>query len=227
VHGQWQFVTSVAATRTTTDKGLESTTNKLLVPGIAIASVPKNFLGEAQFSRDLYAELIGSHSALGSDANFLRLLVQSEHTFDLSLKWHLQLRGEVGASLVSDFSELPGIYRFFAGGDRSVRGFAYNSLSPEELVTDSDGTTSLKKTGGRYLVVGSTEIVRDLPWNLAVATFFDFGNAFNDAHTPLEYAAGVGVRYRLPGVSVGIDVAKPLSVPNGKLRLHLNITPKL
>ena len=33
--------------------------------------------------------------------------------------------------------------------------------------------------GGRNLLFGSVEIVRDLPRNLAVATFFDIGNAFN------------------------------------------------
>jgi translocation and assembly module TamA len=70
------------------------------------------------------------------------------------------------------------------------------------------------------------EIVRDLPLNLAVATFFDAGNAFDSWGDGLEYAAGVGVRYRLPVVSIGLDVAKPLST-GGNYRLHLNITPKL
>jgi translocation and assembly module TamA len=226
VFGRWQTVTSLAATHTITDDGASKLRSNLLVPGIVIASVPKDFLGEALFSRALYAELLGSHSALGSDSNFLRLLVQSEHSFDLTYQWHLLLRGEAGASLVSDFGDLPGIYRFFAGGDRSVRGFAYNSLSPVEEITNPDNTTELKKTGGRYLLVGSVEIVRDLPWNLGVATFADAGNAFNKVHDPLEYAVGIGLRYRLPGVSIGLDVAKPLS-SKGSLRLHLNISPKL
>ena len=39
-------------------------------------------------------------------------------------KWHLLLRGELGATLVSEFSQLPTVFRFFAGGDNSVRGFA-------------------------------------------------------------------------------------------------------
>ncbi len=226
VHGRWQTVTSLAATRTTTEKGVDQSTSNLLVPGMAIASVPKDFLGEAQFSRTFYGELSGSHSALGSDSNFLRLLLQSERSFDLNYQWHLLLRGELGATLTSDFSGVPGIYRFFAGGDRSVRGFGYQTLSPEELVTQPDGTQDLEKTGGRHLLVGSVELVRDLPWNLAAAMFFDAGNAFNDFKDPLAYAAGVGLRYRLPGLSIGLDVAKPMSTGGG-LRLHLNITPKL
>lgn len=226
VFGRWQVVTQVAATRTTTGLGDTKLLSTLLVPGITLATVPAGFLGESLFSRALYVELIGSQKSLGSDSDFLRLLVQSEHAFDLTHKWHLLLRGEFGTSLVSHFSELPGIYRFFAGGDRSVRGFGYNSLSPLGPVTQSDGTVTLEEVGGRHLVVGSVEVVRDLPWNLAVATFFDTGNAFDHFGDKLEYAAGVGVRYRLPVLSIGIDVAKPLSTP-GNVRLHLNITPKL
>ena len=71
------------------------------------------------------------------------------------------------------------------------------------------------------------EVVRDIPWNLSVATFFDIGNAFDNFKDPLEYSAGIGLRYRLPGVSIGIDFAKPLSERNSKIRLHLNIAPKL
>ena len=227
VRGKWQIVTQVSATHTTTDDGQTKTSSNLLVPGVTFASVPEGFLGEALFSRAFIAELIGSQRALGSDADFLRLHLTSERQFDLSRKWHLLLRGELGTTLVKNFDEVPGIYRFFAGGDRSVRGFAYDSLSPQELVTNSDGTTELKGVGGKHLLVGSVEFVRDLPWwNLAAATFFDFGNAFDHFGDKLEYAAGVGVRYRLPVVSLGLDVAKPMS-RGGNPRLHLNITTKL
>jgi translocation and assembly module TamA len=220
VFGRWQTVGSVSATRSTEryENGGRATST-LLVPGLEVAAVPKDFLGEEQITRSLYAQLIGSHKGLGSDANFLRLLVQSERNFDLTPGWHLLLRGEVGATLVDDFSEVPVIYRFFAGGDRSVRGFGYEKLSPK----DSQG----ENVGGRNLLVGSVELERDIPWNLSVATFFDFGNAFDNFKDPLEYSVGIGLRYRLPGVSFGIDFAKPLSERNSKIRLHLNIAPKL
>lgn len=222
----FQTVSSLSATRTTTDDGADKFASHMFVPGFVLASVPQDYLGEALFSRGFYAELLGSQRTLGADADFLRLLVQMERSFDLNYRWHLLLRGEAGVTAVDDFSGVPGIYRFFAGGDRSVRGFGYESLSPRELVTDDEGRTEFKTVGGRHLLVGSAEIVRDLPWNLAFATFFDIGNAFNNFRDPLEYSAGVGIRYRLPGISIGIDVAKPLSTGDGP-RLHLNITPKL
>ncbi len=226
VRGNWQTVTSLSATRTTTEIGADKFASHMLVPGFVVASVPQDFLGEALFTRGFYAELIGAHSKLGSDADFARLLVQVERGINLNYQWHLQLRGEFGTSITSSFSELPAIYRFFAGGDRSVRGFGYNTLSPRALVPQSDGTFKEEGIGGRHLMVGSVELVRDLPWNLAGAVFFDAGNAFDDFGDRIEYATGVGVRYRLPVVSIGLDVAKPIST-GGDMRLHLNITPKL
>jgi translocation and assembly module TamA len=232
VRGAWQRVMSLSLTKTTTDDGGTDVTSNLLAPGISYASVPEGFLGEALFTRGLYLDLIGSQSLLGSNADFLRGHLQFERVFDLLPQWHLLVRGEAGSTLVKDFNALPGIYRFFAGGDRSVRGFGYNALSPLELVhlrptlQFPQGRDELLPTGGRHLLFGSLEIARDLPRNLAVATFFDMGNAFNRFGDSMEYSAGVGLRYRLPVVTIGIDVAKPLST-SGSPRLHLNISPKL
>ena len=241
VMGHWQRVLSLAATHTTTLEPADfgdtiRQTSNLLVPGISYASVPEGYLGETLFSRGFYADLIGSTHVLGSDSDFLRLHMQGERVFDLLPKWHVLLRGELGASLTRNFENLPGLYRFFAGGDRSVRGFAYNSLSPTKDITITNPLSTaaaplpnvIKQVsiGGRQLVFGSTELIRDLPRNFAVATFFDIGNAFDKFGDPLEYSAGVGVRYRLPVVAIGLDVAQPLS-RSGSPRLHINISPKL
>ena len=231
VHGRWQWVWFTTATRTTTDSALERRTDTLLIPGVNLASVPQGYLGEALFTRGFFAELRGSHSLFGSDSNFLQLRVQGERVFDLNTRWHLLLRGDVGASLVAQFSQLPGSVRFFAGGDRSVRGFGYNDLSPTETVTvkDANGNDVQQtiKVGGKHLLTGTVEIVRDLPRNLGVAAFTDFGNAFDSFGDPLEYSAGLGVRWRLPVVTLGIDIAQPLSESGAGPRLHINFSPKL
>ena len=63
------------------------------------------------------------------------------------------------------------------------------------------------------------ELIRDLPWkSLSVAVFGDVGNAFDSFGDPLMYSVGVGVRLRLPVVSVGIDVAQALTIPAGQHR---------
>lgn len=221
VRGRWQRVLFAGLSNEVTKTLEERKEDTLIIPGISYALVPAGFSGDTlTLPRGLYAELTGSHSALGSDADFLRFRIRDERTFDMGERWHLLLRAELGTSLVADFSELPGSQRFFAGGDQSVRGFGLNELSPVDETTG-------EKIGGRHLLVGSVEVVRDLPRNFGVAVFFDAGNAVNKLGDPLEYSVGLGFRWRLPIVTVGIDVAQAISRSDLSPRLHLNISPRL
>jgi translocation and assembly module TamA len=244
VLGDWQRVLSASLsnvetlTAATPTQPASRDSSLLVIPGISYASVPRGYLGEALFSRTFNAELRGSAAALGAPTEFLQLKVEAEKVFNLAPKWNTYVRGQLGTTWVSETTKLPGTERFFAGGDRSVRGFGYNDLSP----LDDGGA----KIGGRHLFTGSAELIRDLPRNLALALFVDVGNAFDDFGDPLQYSAGIGVRFRLPVVSVGIDLAQPLTNPRCRSatpdprcrtepgfdsldgpRLHLNFSPKL
>ena len=275
VTGKWQQVWSVNAVHTTSQTIISNATDRLLVPELDLASVPPGYLGEPLFEHPFFAEIKGSDKALGSDSNFIQAHVQAErvfqiypgwhlllrdeigatlvsnfiqahmqleNTFRLGGPWHLLLREEVGASLVSRFSNLPTIYRFFGGGDNSVRGFYFNELSPTTPVCQQ-GTnptpipcanpllpgqtvTSSIKTGGKDIFTGTVEVIRDLPKNLGVAAFFDYGNAFDHFGTQLYYSAGVGLRVRLSVMTLGVDLAQPLNAPGGP-RLNINFSPKL
>jgi translocation and assembly module TamA len=244
VLGDWQRVmfTSLSRLRTITEatptQARSDQSDTLIIPGISYASVPRGYLGEALFSRTLYTELRGSSESLGAPSDYLQLRIEAERVLDLRPRWHLYLRGQIGASLINDTGDLPGTERFFAGGDRSVRGFGYNDLSP----LDDGGA----KVGGRHVFTGSVELIRDLPRNLGVAAFVDLGNAFDDFGDPLQYSVGIGLRLRLPVVTMGIDLAQPLTNPRCRSatpdprcasepgfddpsgpRLHLNFSPKL
>jgi translocation and assembly module TamA len=242
----WQRVSYIELLKTRTDfiATDESVQQTLLIPGMSFSLVPPNYIGEALFSRALYAEVRGSNEALGSDSDFLQVRLQGERVFDLDedRRWHLLLRGDIGATALAKTSGLAPSQRFFAGGDRSVRGFGKDDLSPVTPVLNDDGspqfeddgvTPKLQKLGGKHLFTGSVELVRDLPWRkLSVAVFGDVGNAFDQFGDPLMYSVGVGFRLRLPVVSVGIDVAQALTTPAGDTdrpgpRLHLNFSPKL
>lgn len=234
LRGTWQRVMSLAFNRTTTITPASATqpktrtTDILAIPSISFVAVPQGYLGEGLYSRGTYLELRGSSTALGAPANYLQARLELERVLDLpSPKWHLLLRGQIGASLVSDSKDLPGTERFFTGGDRSVRGFSFNDLSPVV-----DGI----KVGGKHFVAGTAEIERDLPRNLGIAAFVDAGNAFNRFDSDLAVAVGLGFRWRLPVLTLGIDVAQAVSMPqNGAIprqsrpgpRLHLNFSPKL
>jgi translocation and assembly module TamA len=239
VRGGWQQVYYVNAVHATTEDVFEHFTDQLLVPGVQFATVPKGYLGEDLFTRTFVAELRGSTPAFGSDSEFVQVHLQAERSFDLWPKWHLLLRDELGATIVSRFNDLPGSMRFFAGGDRSVRGFAYEELSPTQTipVLDAQGhpvigangvaETQTIRVGGKDVFTGTVEVERDLPRNFGVAVFADYGNAFDKFGDPLEYAAGFGVRYRLPVLTVGIDIAQPLSRPGAGPRLNINFSTKL
>jgi len=256
VLGRWQYVWQVNAVRTQSSDLNGSDTDRLLVPELDLALVPKGYLGEPLFEHPFFAELKGSDAALGSDSNFLQLHMQYQRVFRIHGPWHLLLRDELGATLLSRFSQLPAVYRFFAGGDNSVRGFAYNELSPLEAVCtqNSEGqfiknpngscqaVQTYIKTGGKDIVTGTVEVIRELPRNLGVATFFDYGNALNGFGRPacqpgppgqpevctpwIQYSVGIGLRVRLPVMTLGVDIAQPLSVNAGP-RLHINFSPKL
>jgi translocation and assembly module TamA len=246
VLGTWQRILSVTAAHTVTDVDvninnqeiqLARKIDNLILPGIVFASVPEGYLGESLFSRGLYVQLLGSGTALGANANFLRLDVQGQRVVDLATRWHLLLRTELGASTVKDTADLPGQYRFFAGGDRSVRGFAFDELGPVSVLTQSNpnlryyGVPFPVKIGGQYLATGTIELERDLPRNFGVAFFVDGGNALDHLDDPLAWSTGIGFRLRLPVITVGIDVAQPLRAPGFSSlpgpRLELNISPRL
>jgi len=225
--GKWQRVLFLKLDdeRSSYPDGTESR-DLLLIPGVSYASLPPNFLTGWVRDSSYYFELSGSPQSLGSDASYLRFYGRAEKVWPLSGPWYLRLRGELGTSWVDEFSELPASQRFFAGGDRSVRGFSLDELSPP-AEDGTTGETSNKGVGGEHKLVGSIEIERDLPRDFRVAAFYDTGNAFNDWSAPLEYSVGVGLRWKLPMLLIGLDVAQPLSERGRSPRLHLNITQVL
>ena len=261
----WQHVWQLNAVHTISDNSAATVTNvntartdELLVPELDLARVPTGYLGEPLFERPFIATIKASHSALGSQADFVQLHLQAERVFNLGHKWHLLLRDEIGTTFVKDFNDMPAVYRFFAGGDNSVRGFAYNELSPLEgpvcqtntagqVVTTANGGCQPKpgyylKTGGKDVLTGTVEFIRELPRSLGVAAFFDYGNALNSFRKPdcvpgaepgtticpplIQYSVGIGLRVRLPVMTLGVDIAQPLSTNAGP-RLHINFSPKL
>ncbi len=165
----------------------------------------------------------------------MQLHITDERVFRIADGWNLLLRGELGTTLVSRLAELPGSFRFFAGGAQSVRGFGFDDLSPVVTVKNADGTFTNVKVGGRHIITGTAELIRNLPHNLGLSVFSDFGNAFDVfGHSPnpayphfMEYSVGIGLRWRLPVLTFGIDVAEPISRSGAGPRLDINFSPKL
>jgi translocation and assembly module TamA len=228
VFGRWQQVMFLRLNRETTTfpDGSEEDA-LLLIPGISYASLPPNFLTGWVRDAAYYVELSGSPQSLGSDSSYVRFYGRAERVWKISGPWHLRTRGELGTSWIEEFSDLPASQRFFAGGDRSVRGFGINELSPPVDPAKADPRNAEDGGGGEHKIVGSLELERDFPRNLRGAVFVDVGNAFNEWDTPLEYSVGLGVRWKLPMLMIGVDIAQALSESGMKPRFHLNITQVL
>jgi translocation and assembly module TamA len=107
-------------------------------------------------------------------------------------------------------TDVPADRLFFAGGGGTVRGYAYQSLSP----TNADGDY----VGGEALFDASLELRwrKSKRWGYVAfvdsgAAAADFGEVFGD----LRSAFGVGVRY-YPGFGpIRLDIATPISPRDG------------
>jgi translocation and assembly module TamA len=218
VYGSWQRVLFARLSQERSeykDSTIGEVKTFLIIPGVVYSTLPTHILGQDNRRYAASVELNGSPSSLGSGASYLQLILQGERILDVTEKWHIRLRSELGFTSTSDFSKVPASARFFAGGDNSVRGFGLNELAP----TNPDGTT-----GGRYLLYGTVELERDLPRSFRWATFYDIGNAINKLDAALQYSVGVGLRWHISIASFGLDVAQPLSTSGRSPRLHLHIS---
>ena len=162
-------------------------------------------------------EARGAHQSLGSDTGLLQLLAGGNTIIPLPGRLKLLLRAQGGTTMKNEpLAEIPASLRFFAGGDQSVRGYAFQSLGP----TDASG----KVVGGEHLAVGSAEIEVPLGEDWGVAAFFDLGNAF-DSLLEIDWARGAGIgvrRYTVIG-PIKIDLARQIGVANPAFRLHLGV----
>ncbi|CAM3570673.1 Translocation and assembly module TamA precursor [Vibrio aerogenes CECT 7868] len=136
---------------------------------------------------------------------------QEDHRFLLKL--------DGGMNLVDDFQKVSPSLRFFAGGDNSIRGYDYESVSP----VDSSGAL----TGAKYLATASLEYQYQLTGNWWIALFYDYGDAFNQ--TPdWKRGTGAGIRWVSPIGPVRLDFAWGLdNQPGDEFRLHFTLGPDL
>ena len=101
--------------------------------------------------------------------------------------------------------DIPADLRFYAGGAGSIRGYAYQTISP---------MVGKDPIGGRSLLTFSFELEVDIISGIGVAGFIDGGSAFSDSlpsnSNEILYGAGGGLRYFSPIGPIGLDIGFPL-----------------
>ncbi len=172
-----------------------------------------------------------ANEAWGSDANFTQAYVSSTWHRMMGDRFKLLLRGEAGYSdarvteldlQLDDVSgqlsvtQLPVLYRFKAGGSRSVRGYSFESLSNNGI-------------GSNNIITASAEVEMLFRPDWSAAAFVDTGNAFNDwGEMDLKTGVGLGLRWYTIVGAMRLDIAHPLDLEGDSWRLHFTIgTPLL
>lgn len=160
-------------------------------------------------------DIRGASDALGSDTDFVQITASGKWIHSFDERTRVLARARLGATWKSELDELPASVRFFAGGDRSVRGYDYEALGPR----DAQGNI----TGGSHLVELSLELERLVREQWAVAAFVDNGSAFNGSDPDFSTGVGVGLRWYSPVGPVRLDLAHPLDDPDRNLRIHVSL----
>lgn len=159
------------------------------------------------------AQLGGGAKALLSDQDFVRGYGRLVYFRPLSAKDTLMLRVEAGMVAAPSREGIPSDFLFRAGGDQSVRGYAYQSLGVQQ---DS------AVVGGRYLGVASAEVVHWIKPEWGAALFLDVGNAVDDMKDFRAVAGyGAGVRWKSPVGPLNLDIAYGEDV--AELRMHFSV----
>jgi translocation and assembly module TamA len=134
--------------------------------------------------------------------------------YGLGMENHVVLAGKLaGGTLFStgDLQDIPATRRFFAGGGGSVRGYAYQGISPR----NADD----KATGGLSYVTASLEARVRITDEIGLVPFLDAGTVSTSQvpdFSDIKAGAGLGLRYATPFGPIRLDVAVPLNpYPNG------------
>ncbi|KRG46082.1 hypothetical protein ARC20_06695 [Stenotrophomonas panacihumi] len=163
----------------------------------------------------------GGVEGVGSDTSFAQAYAQVFWFHGFGANDRLILRGEGGTTWTADLVSMPPSLRFFAGGDNSIRGYAFREVGPRTPPPDKYAL------GAKHVLTGSVEYERYLnnsPWGAAV--FVDTGSAFDntpDFHT----GVGIGLRWKSPIGPVRVDVAHGLDDPDSQFQLYINIGANL
>jgi translocation and assembly module TamA len=214
----WLRTTSVSYLKENYTVGGESNKSNLVVPSINFLFDPEKerrpVLHHPRWHFDI--NIKGSHTDLASDVSFAQGKFFAELRYQLTRQFTIVGRGDVGASLVDEFSNLPVSQRFFAGGDYSIRGFDYKSLGPK----DENGEV----VGGTHLLVGSIEAQFMVKPNWDLAVFYDSGNAYDKDQFEPEQGAGAGIGYKSLFGILRLYGATALSKSGNPWRLHIIVS---
>ena len=191
----------------------------LVYPGITLSY---DLLDDPIFVRrgiSLSATIQGGLEDLGSETSFLTTRLSGRAVLPLGEQARLLTGMDLGWIRTDEFFELPPSHRFFAGGDRSIRGYAFESVSPENALGDD--------IGGEFLTTAFVEVDHMFNDRWGVAAFVDAGEVSDAFPDNFRIGAGFGLRYRSPVGMIRLDAAHPFDDEDQDFRIHISVGPDL
>jgi len=158
--------------------------------------------------------LRGGVEGAGSDATFAQVHARASWFKGLGESNRLIVRGEIGHTFTDALTAMPPSLRFYAGGDRSIRGYEWREVGPRI------GDFSI---GAKNVVTGSVEFERYFTPSWGGAVFVDSGSAFDGTDIDWHTGVGVGVRWRSPVGPLRFDIARGLDHPDSPFTIGLSI----
>ncbi len=212
----------------------------LLYPEVSLS---RKQADDPLFVRDGWSLTVAARagsSAVLSDTDFAQVSADAKWIHGIGERSRFIARGAFGATQVDDFESLPPELRFFAGGDRSIRGHAFQTIGtplPDDLVPVALERCAARPQrpcqelviGGKFLAVASAEYEYYFKPNWGIAAFVDTGDAFTTFDDYRQRTGvGIGARWRSPVGMVRVDLGVPVNDDRASgVELHIVIGPDL
>ncbi len=157
-------------------------------------------------------------SAFGGDENFYKLIAEYAYYFnlnelpiDIELPFVASVHAKAGyADAFGNTDRLPIDYRFYVGGDTTVRGFQWGEAGPKDADGDPEGAN-------RELIF-NFELAYDVMKMLRLIGFFDVGGGWWDEYKlgDMRKSAGIGMRVLTPLGPIRLDLGWKLDRKTGE-----------
>jgi len=195
-------------------RGAPERIKRALAPIVAVTWRHVDNIFDPKRGGVLNLQVAAGSKNLASGADFHKLYGQYQYWFPLGPMDQLLLRTEIGRTFTDHRERIPEDFLYRAGGSRSNRGYAYQSLGVDE---------GEAVVGGRYTATGTVEYVHWLNDKWGAAAFVDVGDASDSSSDwKPNTSYGVGARFKTPAGPFALDLA--YAQDPRKFRLAFSVT---
>ncbi|MEZ9071699.1 autotransporter assembly complex family protein [Vibrio splendidus] len=230
VDEEWQSTVYLKYLYENYQQASDENETQLMMPGIEFlyqpkayqpkANKPKTYQPQNLLLKDLkhwhLYSIEYSDPNLLSDSRVLRVTGDSQLAWNITQNQIFAMRSYLGANFSDSIEELPSSLRFFAGGDGSVRGYKYGSISP----TDQNG----ELTGAPFVATLGLDYQARVYKSFWGGIFYDVGDAF-DTSPNWNQGLGVSVEWKSKYLHIKLNLAKGVNSED-EYRVHLSFGTK-